>query len=49
VILHRRPPTPEELNQPDSPLKALFSMMEGHLLMLYEIAYGKDNKTFLKV
>nr|AAD14524.1 hypothetical protein [Arabidopsis thaliana] len=37
-----------QLNQPDSPLKALFSMMEGHLLMLYEIAYGKDNKTFLK-
>ncbi|CAA0352794.1 unnamed protein product [Arabidopsis thaliana] len=48
VFFTRRPPTPEELNQPDSPLKTLFLMMEGHLLMLYEIAYGKDNKTFLK-
>ncbi|KAG7558358.1 Reticulon [Arabidopsis thaliana x Arabidopsis arenosa] len=48
IFFTRRPPTLEELNQPDSPPKALFLKMEGHLLILYEISYGKDNRTFLK-
>ncbi|CAG7894983.1 hypothetical protein BRARA_B03022 [Brassica rapa] len=42
-----RPPTPEELQQEDSPVRALFSEIEGLLLMLYEIAYGEDIKTFI--
>ncbi|CAL9249061.1 unnamed protein product, partial [Arabidopsis halleri] len=48
LVTPHAPPLPlGQLNQPDSPLKALFLKMEGHLLMMYEIAYGKDNKTFL--
>ncbi|WZY78484.1 hypothetical protein YC2023_024868 [Brassica napus] len=43
----KRPPTPEELQQEDSPVRALFSEIEGLLLMLYEIAYGEDIKTFI--
>ncbi|XP_010424857.1 PREDICTED: reticulon-like protein B15 [Camelina sativa] len=43
----RRPPTPEEINLPDSRLRGFLLKMEGLLLMLYEIAYGKDIKTFL--
>uniref|UniRef100_M4DCW8 Reticulon-like protein n=1 Tax=Brassica campestris TaxID=3711 RepID=M4DCW8_BRACM len=31
----------------DSPVRALFSKIESLLLMLYEIAYGEDIKTFL--
>ncbi|KAH0899300.1 LOW QUALITY PROTEIN: hypothetical protein HID58_048868 [Brassica napus] len=41
------PPTPEELQQEDSPVRALLSEIEGLLLMLYEIAYGEDIKTFI--
>ncbi|CAH8388137.1 unnamed protein product [Eruca vesicaria subsp. sativa] len=44
-----RPPTPEEIKQEDSLVRALFSKIEGLLLMLYEIAYGKDIKTFICV
>ncbi|KFK33344.1 hypothetical protein AALP_AA5G001800 [Arabis alpina] len=47
LLFTRKPPTPEEIKLPDSPLRALFSKMEGLLLTLYEIAYGKDIKTFL--
>ncbi|XP_023638019.1 reticulon-like protein B15 [Capsella rubella] len=47
LFIARRPPTPEELNLPDSRLRALLLKTEGILLMLYEIAYGKDIKTFL--
>ncbi|EOA25123.1 hypothetical protein CARUB_v10018437mg [Capsella rubella] len=42
------PPLPlGQLNLPDSRLRALLLKTEGILLMLYEIAYGKDIKTFL--
>ncbi|KAF3540934.1 hypothetical protein F2Q69_00024161 [Brassica cretica] len=43
----RRPLTPQEIRQEDSPVRALFSKIESLLLMLYEIAYGEDIKTFL--
>ncbi|RID76024.1 hypothetical protein BRARA_B03024 [Brassica rapa] len=33
-----RAPTPEEIKQKDSPVRTLFSEIEGLLLMLYEIA-----------
>lgn len=49
MISSRRPPTPEEIKLADSPVKALFSNMEGLVLMLYEIAYGEDTKAFLWV
>ncbi|XP_022551257.1 reticulon-like protein B15 [Brassica napus] len=42
-----RAPTPEEFKQKDSPVRALFSEIEGLLLMLYEIAYEEDMKTLL--
>ncbi|XP_010513837.1 PREDICTED: reticulon-like protein B15 [Camelina sativa] len=47
LFITRRPPTPEEINLQDSRLRALFLKIEGLLLMLYEISYGKDIKTFL--
>ncbi|WZY78489.1 hypothetical protein YC2023_024873 [Brassica napus] len=43
----RRPLTPQEIKLEDSPVRALFSKIESLLLMLYEIAYGEDIKTFL--
>ncbi|WZZ35792.1 hypothetical protein YC2023_019193 [Brassica napus] len=45
--LSMRPLTPQEIRQEDSPVRALFSKIESLLLMLYEIAYGEDIKTFL--
>ncbi|CAH8359612.1 unnamed protein product, partial [Eruca vesicaria subsp. sativa] len=47
ILFTRRPPTPEEIKQEDSPVRALFSKIEGLLFMLYEIAYGENIKTFL--
>ncbi|KAH0939535.1 hypothetical protein HID58_006996 [Brassica napus] len=47
----KRAPTPEEIKQKDSPVRTLFSEIEGLLLMLYEIvyeiAYEEDMKTLL--
>ncbi|KAF8117093.1 hypothetical protein N665_0012s0102 [Sinapis alba] len=42
-----RPPTPEEMKMEGSPVRALFSKIEGLVLMVYEISYGEDIKAFL--
>ncbi|XP_018438710.1 reticulon-like protein B15 [Raphanus sativus] len=47
LIFTRRPLTPEEIKLENSPVRVLFSKIEGLFLMLYEISYGEDIKTFL--